>query len=466
MENQNGYFNSQYYNQQSFNGYNAFQKDPFINNEAKHIKKLGVLAGAAILSFLGMQNIIAYIIRSTSLYEMYINFYDFQFIVGALISIICIFFPFLIVYMLYPKGDREICFDFGAPVSLKTFGLAVPAGLMVCFLSDYISSGFSSFVSAVGVSFVDIETESPSTISEFLLMTVAYAVVPALVEEFAVRGVIMQPLRRYGDRFAIIMSSVIFGIMHGNMVQIPFAIVAGIALGYFAIATKSIWTSVAIHFLNNFISVLFTSLNSVSLIKENTTLISLIVIVIMLGVIFAGIFCLRLFIKTEHKGLGLTFAPKIVKILFLISATVFIAVSFFITLYNIVIPVFYIGSAAFFLICFFAYMDENRKMLNPVLLTGLSEKLMMSLYVGSPTVILAAYSLLISTMTTVSHNGIGSLFFCFILFVMFYAVFIPAVVVVNKSKEIENKGAYKLSAIVLSLLTVFTLIFMLLLLIR
>ena len=65
------------------------------------------------------------------------------------------------------------------------------------------------------------------------------------------RGVVMQPLRKYGDRFAIVVSAVLFAALHGNMVQIPFAFVAGLALGYFAIITNSIWTSVAIHCLNN-----------------------------------------------------------------------------------------------------------------------------------------------------------------------------------------------------------------------
>lgn len=491
MENQNGYFNPQYYYQPDNNygyavnnsyvpnngympnngyavnkEYNTIQKDPFINSEAKHIKRLGILAGAAILAFLGLQSVIAYIIRIAGLYEAYTNSYDFQFIVGAIISIICIFIPFFIVYMFYPKGDREICFDFGAPISSKAFCLAVPAGLMVCFLSDYISSGFNCFISSIGVSFIDIESENPSTMSEFLLMVVAYAVVPALVEEFAVRGVIMQPLRRYGDKFAIVMSSVIFGIMHGNMVQIPFAMIAGIALGYFAIATKSIWTSVTIHFLNNFISVLFVSLNSIFSIKENTALVNLIIIATMLGVIIAGIFCLRFFIKTNHKGLGLTFAPKKYKTLFWISAAIFIALSFIISLFNIVITNFYTGSVAFLLSSFFIYLSQNRKMLNAAPLTGLSEKMMTSLYVGSPTLILATYSLLISTLMTISNKSIGNIVFCLALFAVFYLIFIPAVVIVNESKEIENKGAYKLSIIILSLLMAFTLIFMLLLLLR
>ena len=72
------------------------------------------------------------------------------------------------------------------------------------------------------------------------------------------RGVVMQPLRKFGDRFAIVASAVLFAILHGNMVQIPFAFVAGLALGYFAIVTNSIWTSVVIHSLNNLSAVIIS----------------------------------------------------------------------------------------------------------------------------------------------------------------------------------------------------------------
>lgn len=100
---------------------------------------------------------------------------------------------------------------------------------------------------------------APSGVLETLIYVINFAVAPALFEEFAFRCVILQPLRKYGDWFAIVATSFCFAILHGNMVQIPFAFIVGIALSYFCIKTKSIWTSVTIHFLNNLISVIFNS---------------------------------------------------------------------------------------------------------------------------------------------------------------------------------------------------------------
>ena len=81
---------------------------------------------------------------------------------------------------------------------------------------------------------------------------------PALLEELVFRGFILQPLRRYGDWFAIITSALLFGLIHGNMTQAPFAILAGIALGYINIVSGSMWMNILLHFLNNLISVLYS----------------------------------------------------------------------------------------------------------------------------------------------------------------------------------------------------------------
>ena len=84
-----------------------------------------------------------------------------------------------------------------------------------------------------------------------IIYALSVAVVAPLVEEFAMRGVVMQPLKKYGRWFAIIASSLVFGVLHGNFIQAPFALIAGIGIGYAVCVTDSIWTGVLIHFCNN-----------------------------------------------------------------------------------------------------------------------------------------------------------------------------------------------------------------------
>ena len=133
---------------------------------------------------------------------------------------------------------------------------AVPLGFFVCLAGNYISSIFVNIMSDIGFSLSSPDFDVPSDIPGRIVYLVSIAVVPALVEEFAIRGAVLQPLRRYGDKFAIIASAIIFAVLHGNLIQAPFALIAGIALGYAVCITNSIWTGVLIHFCNNLYSVI------------------------------------------------------------------------------------------------------------------------------------------------------------------------------------------------------------------
>lgn len=51
--------------------------------------------------------------------------------------------------------------------------------------------------------------------------------------------------------WAIVVSSLIFGIVHGNWVQAPFAFVVGLALGWVYYHTGSLLPGILMHFVNN-----------------------------------------------------------------------------------------------------------------------------------------------------------------------------------------------------------------------
>ena len=78
----------------------------------------------------------------------------------------------------------------------------------------------------------------------------------ALLEELVFRGYVLCTLRTYGDWFAVVISALLFGLMHGNVAQIPFALIVGVALGWLYIMTDNIWIPIAVHLINNGFSLL------------------------------------------------------------------------------------------------------------------------------------------------------------------------------------------------------------------
>lgn len=131
-------------------------------------------------------------------------------------------------------------------------------GIGACMAANYPANVVSIFLESIGLNgTVDSGVPSTPDISANIFYVIGIAVIPPLVEELGFRGVILGSLRKYGDTFAVVVSALIFGIFHGNLVQIPFAFCVGLALGYVMVRTNNLMLCVIIHALNNGISVLF-----------------------------------------------------------------------------------------------------------------------------------------------------------------------------------------------------------------
>ncbi len=209
--------------------------------------------------------------------------------IGQLLQIIfslfCFTVPYIVIYKLFNYRISNL-------MSFKRSekGTALPLffiGIAFCSFANIGASYINSIFSAFGVELSTPSAESPRGIFGFFLSTIATAIVPALVEEFACRGIILGSLRKYGDTFALVASSISFGVMHGNLGQIPFAAFLGLIIGYTVLKTGSMRVAIAIHFFNNFTAVLFDYLQQgLSEFTTNMIYIAFQSIIMALGVIF------------------------------------------------------------------------------------------------------------------------------------------------------------------------------------
>lgn len=119
-----------------------------------------------------------------------------------------------------------------------------------------------SLINALSLVWVDSMTTELSTNlianNPLWLSTLLMAVTPAVVEELAYRGIILGEYRCAGRLKAIVMSGVLFGLMHMNFNQMAYAVFLGIMMGLLAEATGSIFTTMFAHFCFNEISVLLS----------------------------------------------------------------------------------------------------------------------------------------------------------------------------------------------------------------
>jgi sodium transport system permease protein len=86
----------------------------------------------------------------------------------------------------------------------------------------------------------------------FWVALLLIAFVPAICEELAFRGFILSGFRHLGHKWwAIIFSSLIFGVTHMVLQQSIVACVVGVIIGYVAVQTGSIFPAMVFHFTHN-----------------------------------------------------------------------------------------------------------------------------------------------------------------------------------------------------------------------
>lgn len=219
--------------------------------QRRELRNLGMLAGAGVILFFCVQMLISFIISAPPLRTLYTENMSVRYAFSCLASVLSVGGVFYLIRVL---ERRLLRLEYRLPLRparALPFVLAIPAGFSLCLGANYVSALVGMVTESAGVELTQPEQLLPTDPAGILVYVISVAVIPPLVEEFAIRGVVMQPLLRYGRGFAVGASALIFGMMHSNPKQMVFAFVSGLVIGYFTARTGSLLTGVGIHLLNN-----------------------------------------------------------------------------------------------------------------------------------------------------------------------------------------------------------------------
>ena len=276
-----------------------YEKRLKVQKAKKSLRYLGNMSGLSVILFLVFNTVASIVLSSPGLLALYRTNAVFSAAFSIVSSFIYMFIPFVIVACLIRIRDKQVEFFPFKKMNARRALLSIPIGLTVCIganiVVNLIISAFEHF--GFKLSQQSDAMAKPTSIFAVIITIVSTAVVPALLEEFAIRGVILQPARRYGMAFAIISSSVIFGIMHGNLIQAPFAFIVGMCFAFFAIKCDSLWIGVILHFINNAFSVIIGYLSE----KMSEATLNLTYYIIIGVVVLAGIACFVILLVTDKQ---------------------------------------------------------------------------------------------------------------------------------------------------------------------
>lgn len=179
---------------------------------------------------------------------------------SVLIQIIVMFaIPLILYTLLVSKNLKKTFVDCGfKKISGKILIISIILGICLYIINSYISTAFASIISMFGYETLPLNsTGSTQTITygllfkEFLLS----AVLPGICEEFLHRGIMLSAGKKYANpKFCLFISSLLFGLMHLNINQFFYAAIMGVLMGIVCLVSESIYPTIIIHFMNNFLS--------------------------------------------------------------------------------------------------------------------------------------------------------------------------------------------------------------------
>ena len=174
----------------------------------------------------------------------------------GVISAACYMAPFIVggaMYYIFNKTTPTQPIRYGLKLPAVT-PLLILAGLAVITASAYVNSWLCDLIGYE----IPLELISPQDYSNpsVVIMYMTTALAPAFAEEFLFRGVIYGNLRPFGKTQAILISSVLFALMHQNIGQFFYTFVGGVAMALMYELTGNIWCSILYHMFNNELAVL------------------------------------------------------------------------------------------------------------------------------------------------------------------------------------------------------------------
>lgn len=149
-----------------------------------------------------------------------------------------------------PRISREMPRD-------KELWLFLPVFLGAGFLGDLLTSLLGRLLEACTRYRPPAALRLPQGGFALFLYFAGVCAAPAVLEELLVRGVVQAALSRWGAWFSIVLSSVLFALMHGDLARMPSLFFLSVFLGLAMHCTGSPSFGIALHFAHNTMSFLF-----------------------------------------------------------------------------------------------------------------------------------------------------------------------------------------------------------------
>ncbi len=190
------------------------------------------------------------------------EFYEKYAFLIAMLPMYVVAVPIMILIMRQIPVER--------PIEKKKIRMGTFLGyFLVAYAGMYVANilgiALTSVIAVVKGSTVNNAMTQIATTNDIWMNFLVMVICAPIAEEILFRKLLVDRTRQYGEKFAVILSGVMFGFYHGNINQFCYAFVLGCVFAYVYIKTGNVIYTIILHMMMNF----FGSIVSVLVIKAS-----------------------------------------------------------------------------------------------------------------------------------------------------------------------------------------------------
>ena len=283
----------------------------------KELSKVGGSLWLYIIMQLTLSFLFSFVAMPLIMYSLY---YDYSAINACIEMLISFISGIIILWFMsssFKQNIKDLKFTFIDTVSMMYF-LNYAIGIIGALLSKFGLPDTSP----------DFSLNGSVLFNTFTFISVV--ILAPIFEELIFRGMILNTLTKYNKMFAIIVTSLLFGLLHLNITQAIPAFFMSLVLCYMYVQTDSILVTILAHAGNNFLALMSAYSNHI------------LITVLVLALVIYGLITMVLkskefneFIKEEktNENWYARFFKRIPNLLYLVFTILWIIISLFMNMF-------------------------------------------------------------------------------------------------------------------------------------
>ena len=216
----------------------------------KEMSKVGGSLWLYIIMQLCLSFGLSFIVTPIVFYTIGFDFSLVNIVVSTVVSLVSGLILLFFMNSTFKMKIRQFKFSFKPKETIDTIGMM--------YFFNYVIGVIGSLLSRFGLPDTSPDLWLNSDLLYDVFIFISVVILAPIFEELIFRGMILRTLSKYNEIFAIIVTSLLFGLLHLNLTQAVPAFFMSLVLCYMSLKSDSLLVTILAHAANNLLALLST----------------------------------------------------------------------------------------------------------------------------------------------------------------------------------------------------------------